>query len=144
MENASKALIMAGAILIAVVIIALGTAIFRTMSNHVTSNTDLTEEQIAQFNGQISPYLGTQSGSYVNALIQRVRSINQTIINGEGISGAKGITITYPKGSLNEQNTFNGEKKVPTGVYYKVTESYAENGLINEVDVNPIKVEANT
>lgn len=141
MENASKALIMAGAILIAIVIISLAILIFSNFSGAVKENTDLTDQEISQFNGKIIPYLGENvSGSQVNALIQTVRTINQTAIQ-EG-STDKRIEITYPaeNGSdckLDKDNTFSGiSRKVKTGVYYKVEANYGTNGLINSIKVD--------
>ena len=54
MENASKALIMAGSILIAIIIISLGIVVFRKMAGNVENESSLTKEQMASFNSKIS------------------------------------------------------------------------------------------
>ena len=46
MENASKALIIAGSILISILVISLGVMIFRNMSNTVEKNANLNKQQI--------------------------------------------------------------------------------------------------
>ena len=93
MENASKALILAGSILIAIIIISLGIVVFRNMSAPVQRESSLTEQQISAFNSKISPYLGESvSGSQVNALMQLVRTINTKAENENDT--AKKITIS--------------------------------------------------
>ena len=67
MENASKALIIAGAILLAILIIGLGIFIYRQAANTV-SDTGMDQLAIQQFNGQFENYLdknmsGTTEGS---------------------------------------------------------------------------------
>ncbi len=56
MENASKALIIAGAILLAILIIGLGIYIYNQASNSV-SDTGMDKIAVRQFNGKFEPYL---------------------------------------------------------------------------------------
>ncbi len=77
MENASKALIIAGAILLAIVIISLGLIVVNNVRN-VTDNTNLSEQEIQSFNAKFTSYEGTSvAGSRVNSLIQQVIATNQ-------------------------------------------------------------------
>lgn len=123
MENASKALIMAGSILIAIIIISLGIMVFKNMSNSVNNQANLTKQQIAAFNSKITPYLGESvSGSQVNALMQLVRTINAKAKNEQDTS--KTITV-------------NGNENVTrydTGKFYKVKGEY-KNGLLTILTV---------
>jgi len=81
MENASKALIIAGAILLAIVIISLGLVVVNNVRN-VTDNTNLSEQEIQSFNAKFIAYEGENvSGSRVNSLIQQVISTNQALYN---------------------------------------------------------------
>ena len=82
MENASKALIIAGAILLAIVIISLGLIVVNNVRNTVdTSN--LSEQEIQAFNAKFVAYEGPSvSGSRVNSLIQQVIATNQAIADG--------------------------------------------------------------
>lgn len=80
MENASKALIIAGAILLAIVIISLGLIVVNNVRN-VTDNTNLSEQEIQSFNAKFTSYEGTSvAGSRVNSLIQQVIATNQSTI----------------------------------------------------------------
>ncbi len=125
MENASKALIMAGAILIAIIIISLGVLIFRNMSETVKREATLDKQQITAFNSKIIPYTGDNvSGSQVNALIQYVRTVNAK-------EGELGATITV-NGKSDEI------EKVETGKFYIVKGDYDENGLITKITVGPV------
>ena len=123
MENASKALIIAGSILIAIIIISLGIMVFKNMSGSVEKEANLDKQQMAAFNSKISPYLGESvSGSQVNALMQLVRTINVKA-NNEGDT-AKIITV-------------NGSENVTrydTGKFYKVEGTY-KGGLLTVLTV---------
>ena len=131
MENASKALIMAGAILLALLIISLGVLIYNNYSKTVVENSDLTEQEITSLNSKILPYIGDNiSGSKVNALITVVYSMNRSI------DGEK-ITMTWNNGGIDSSGKYSGaEKKVKTGVYYKVNiTDYTDAGLIKNIEI---------
>lgn len=145
MENASKALIIAGAILISIMIVSLGVLIFSRMSETAKQMANMDEQEIAAFNSKITPYLGESiSGSQVNALIQYVISNDLACIqSGETI---KAITIKYPGNadpgiSVNgsgELNYGSGQKRVETGAgkYYIVSGTYDSNGLLTNIQVS--------
>ena len=89
MENASKALIIAGAILISILIIALGVFIYNNAANTVKS-ADMTEYELQAFNSKFEKYLdgGNTSGSpitYANAkgLIEAIRTNNNNSNNSQ-------------------------------------------------------------
>ena len=78
MENASKALIMAGSILIAIIVISLGIVIYRNMSQSVTNNSKLDKEYITAFNSRITPYLGENiSGKKILEVISLISNFNK-------------------------------------------------------------------
>lgn len=77
MENASKALIIAGAILLSILIIALGIYVFN-MAKGVTDTKALNDIEIAQFNQQFTNYKGKIIGSGVKTLLDKVIS-NATV-----------------------------------------------------------------
>ena len=146
MENASKALIIAGAILISIMIVSLGVFVFNKMSGSAKQAANMDEQEIANFNSKITPYVGQNiNGSQVNALIQLIISIDNSAINsGDTL---KTVSITYPleaggnntiEVSGNTINGINAVKRVRTGagVYYNVSAEYNENGLINKIIVN--------
>ena len=123
MENASKALIIAGSILIAIMIISLGIYIFKQYSSFAKENADLSEQEISAFNSKITSYLGEGiSGSQVNALLQYCLANNMSAQqSGETY---KCIEVTQKNGNIlvekeveKEGNTY---QKVTTGTFYKV------------------------
>ena len=75
MENASKALIIAGAILLAILIISLGILIYNQASGVVTNNS-MDEVSIQTFNNKFLQYAGDQKGAAVRALLAQVSASN--------------------------------------------------------------------
>lgn len=141
MENASKALIMAGAVLLALLIISLGVMIYKNYSKTVAENSDLSEQEITSLNSKILPYIGDNiSGSKVNALITVVYAMNR---NFEGDKIVMNWTDEDGKsGGINAQGNYlsgnTNTKKVKTGKYYKVEiEGYSSAGLINKIKITP-------
>lgn len=147
MENASKALIIAGAILVSILIVSLGVLIFNRMGGSAKEAANMDEQEVANFNSKITPYVGKNiSGSQVNALIQLVISLdNSAKSSGDA---TKAVSITYPleAGGTNtisfsggsDVSGINGVKRVKTGsgIYYTVTATYGDNGLINTIVVS--------
>ena len=140
MENASKALILAGSILIAIIIISLGVMIFRNMSNSVTNNTSLDKQTISAFNSRIEPYIGeNKSGSQVNTL----RDIAISINNNAKVQGGsmQYVNMTMSNGDTVTSYDSSNNKvtigvKAETGKIYKVEPTYnPETGLINTITV---------
>lgn len=78
MDNASKALIIAGAILIAVMLVSLGVMLYNTAAGVAETTTGSVEALgIAGFNAQFETYLGTgKSKSQAVGLIAKVISNN--------------------------------------------------------------------
>ena len=73
MENASKALIIAGAILLSILIIAIGMYIYTSSQATIqNSMTDMNTQEIQAFNSNFTAYEGKQTGSQVKALIQKL------------------------------------------------------------------------
>lgn len=144
MENASKALIIAGSILVTILVISLGVVTFRRMSEPIQNDSTLTEAQVRAFNEKITPNIGEHvSGTKVNVLINHIFAVNNSkeyegvkvtfpVKNSEGTGNA--TNILFKDGTFKENNL---SKKVETsGAYYRVTCSYNNNtGMINEITV---------
>ena len=137
MENATKALLIAAAVLIAILLISLGVGVFNTASEQM-GEADLSEYQIQQFNDKFSKYEGeNESGSEVNALITTVFNHNNQqdddamkvslTVDGDTIVANTGTTTTSPE-------------KVSTGSRYTVTCTYNEASKL----ITSIEVETNT
>ena len=69
MENASKALIIAGAILLSILLISLGIMIFNQAQDSV-QNSGMSKANVQTFNNTFLKYEGTKSGTDVKSLIQ--------------------------------------------------------------------------
>lgn len=77
MENATKALLIAAAVLITILVISLGVVIYTKASEAVDGAIDMSEYQIKQFNEKFLKYQGKNvSGSDVNAMLQTVFNHN--------------------------------------------------------------------
>ena len=75
MENASKALIIAGAILLSILIIAIGMYIYNSSTNSIYSAADQISAQDQEaFNSQWTSYEENQPGSSVKSMISRLIS----------------------------------------------------------------------
>jgi len=103
MENASKALIIAGAILLSILIISLGIMIYNQASG-VVNNNAMSEIEITQFNSKFTQYEGTSvRGSTVNALLQAVLSNNVSQESSDRkiyVNGNANITMSNTDTSL--------------------------------------------
>lgn len=73
MENASKALIIAGAILISILIIAIGMYIYTSSTGSITdAMSSMDTQAIEAFNANWTNYEGTLTGSQVKAMINKL------------------------------------------------------------------------
>lgn len=112
MENATKALLIAGSVLIAILLIAMGVRLFSSTTGTVDSaEKTMDATAITTFNSQFAGYLGENiSASKVRTLQQKViasNAVNQshqvggTILSFNEISGMFGVTVTeYDKGYI--------------------------------------------
>ena len=75
MENASKALIIAGAILLSILLISLGIMVYNNAKGTV-SDANLDAESVQAFNTKFTQYGGTQRGTALNALIDAAIASN--------------------------------------------------------------------
>ena len=89
MENASKALIIAGAILLSILIISLGIMVYNNAKNTVGS-ASLDKQEIQTFNSDFEKYVGdNKTASEVRTMISEVIASNASENNG-----VKARTIT--------------------------------------------------
>ncbi len=132
MENASKALIIAGAILLAILIIGLGIFIYRQAANTV-SDTGMDQLSIQQFNGQFENYIKTNvSASNVRALLDTVSSNNAT-------SETK-VTVKWKTNMPTDvlEDSLVTKDQLSSAVKYNVTDNSntSKTGLITEIYVS--------
>lgn len=138
MENASKALIIAGAILLSILIIGLGMFIYEQAAGAM-GNANLDPQKIQAYNDPFEQYGQTQSGTNVRALCSKIKSHNNANIDDPStqiqlISGDASTITTAPdentKGlSAADINTLMAT--IRAGKTYTVTFGYdAKSGLI--------------
>lgn len=79
MENASKALLIAGAVLIVILLIGIGMLIYSKATGVVdTAASSMNTQEIQMFNSQFTPYEGMQKGASVKSLISTIIANNAT------------------------------------------------------------------
>ena len=129
MENASKALLIAGAILLVILIISLGLVIYNQAKDSVGS-ANLDQQEIEAFNSKFTSYEGNSvSGSQVNRLIQTVISSNQSEVSG---STGKYVAICFeslakhPSSTLDTSIVYMAVSKNEGKVKY-ATDGYDDN-----------------
>lgn len=149
MENASKALIIAGAILLSILIIALGIFIYNQARGAINTNT-LDSQTISTFNSPIEEYEGSKLGS-------NLRSLMSTLISNAGTYA--GSADYLPTVQLDDRITGNGNNTAAGGEnaadnnadyiatlttirshlvnshYYTVTIAYGDSGLISNINI---------
>lgn len=139
MENASKALIIAGAILISILLIGVGMMVYQGAIGGVEEGINrMSQQEKDMFNTQFTQYEGEKiKGNNVKALIQNVISSNSTNqdIEGKLVSIAGDSTFEPKEGALltNEMSAYRS--KINTGATYSVVLEYSDAGLVNKVTI---------
>lgn len=130
MENASKALIIAAGVLMALVIIGALVLMFNNLSNYQKVDTQVTREaQIVEFNNQYETYNRKNvRGSDLYSLLNRVVDYNRR----KSTSGTEGkdqgqyvayqpMTINYNLKGKQEELTFDKKNRIFTAQYQNFT-----------------------
>jgi len=146
MENASKALIIAGAILLAILIISLGIMIYNQAAG-VVNNNSMSEVEISTFNQKFMQYEGTNvRGAQVNALLNAV--VQSNLANQDDNSKLIEISVTATswQGSKPSGNVLNNSfGKAQVGQTYNVKcDVNKKTGLVNKVIISDISSTLNT
>ena len=130
MENASKALIIAGAILISILLISLGILIYNQAQSAVQDG-GMDEMQLASFNGKFLQYEGKKRGAQVNSLLQAVIANNSNELNEdrkiEVDTSSSGI-------DLNASQPTQITTSAKANSNYTVSLGY-DNGRINKITI---------
>ena len=134
MENATKALLIAAAVLVAILIISLGLVVYN-MSAQTVQSVDLSQQEVQAQNEQFERYLGdNQRGNQVNAMLSQVLTNNTTQTD----AGRK-VTVYWGTDSSSvylASSSTSSAKKVDTGRTYAVTEDRdAKTGLIMGIHI---------
>ena len=131
MENASKALIIAGAILLAIAIIGVGMLVFSNARDAI-SDTGMTQEQVAVYNQTFTNYQGTQRGSNVKTMCNTIVTHNLTAEDAsekvQVIFGSNAGDVDAS--AVNEANTTTQhindirDDDIKSGVSYEISFGY--------------------
>ncbi len=149
MENASKALIIAGAILLSILIIALGIFIFNQAKGAINTNT-LDSTTLSTFNSPIESYegeakLGSNLRSLMGTLITNAASnegaaeyLPSVTLDG-GAGGGNGQANGGDPAASNGQEYINQLKDVRALLVnshnYSVDLGYGDSGLVNQITI---------
>ena len=125
MENASKALIIAGAILLSILLISLGIMIFSQAQDTVT-NSGMSEAEITTFNNKFVKYEGKRKGSVVKTLVQEVIAANSNENNKDA-----GIDIAI----ILDDAEITNSSKIDTTKTYTVEITNYNKGYISEITI---------
>ncbi len=135
MENASKALLIAGAILICILLIGVGMMVYQGAIGGVEEGIAKMSQQEKQMFNQPFQYEGEKvSGNNVKALISNIISNNSTNQEIEGklvsIDGDKKFEATSEDLQTNAMSAYRAT--INTGATYKVVLEYSNAGLVNK------------
>ena len=137
MENASKALIIAGAILLAIVIISLGLIVVNN-TRGVADSANLSEQEIQAFNAKFTPYEGSnKTGTQVKTLLQTVIAANNASGKSVSITSKKktsGGTLTEKTNASTNDDISLVSASVTGDGKYDVTLGYS-NSLVNGITI---------
>lgn len=141
MENASKALIIAGAILLSILIIGLGMSVYNSASSSVGS-ANMDAQEIQSHNSQFLSYQGKQKGSQVIALINQIKKNNKDYADriifvnmSEKTQAIEEPASASVDATPQDTETLNKFKPKASTTYY-VTFGYNENGIISGVEIH--------
>lgn len=112
MENASKALIMAGTVLILVLVITVGMNLFNKAGNlNGAVKNKWSVDEVKSFNDQFEKFGGEQSGSRVKELITEINRSNKAMdvrVEINNSAANKSLDgVYYPDSSIINGNTYN-------------------------------------
>lgn len=142
MENASKALIIAGAILISILLISVGVLIMNS-TNGVTSGMGGSARamEMQTFNSQFVSYGGDAvSSSQVRSLVSSVITSNAENENHPVLVATKGPgfkagTSLYNSGTSDAANLAKINQGLKSTYRFKVSLEYDEDGFINKITI---------
>lgn len=137
MENASKALIIAAAILIAIVLISLGVYVIGIGQDQI-KNGGMSDIEISAFNQKFTKYQGTQKGSTIRTMVQDVMA------NNNSAEASDETRVSINGGTATLVGLANTEGASPAyGANFKNTKTYNvdfiyTNGKVTDITVTEV------
>ena len=136
MENATKALLIAAAVLIAILIISLGLVVYNSSAETV-KQANLSQQEVQAANEKYTRYNGEHKrGSEVNALLNTALSAN---LDAQAANeGEKQITVTVDgtDAVVPDTQSINAAGRADTSALYTITVNYGgQGGLVDQITV---------
>lgn len=143
MENASKALIIAAAILISILLISVGVYVVGIAQEQI-NNSDMSSIELETFNQKFTKYQGRQKGSAIRTLVQEVMAYN----NSDQASDETRVSINFKNGNLEAKGTAaliqleaDSDKQPIYGDDFKNTKTYTVSIQYNKGRVAVIDIQ---
>ena len=149
MENASKALIIAGAILISILLIAVGVMVLNNGMD-MAKDSNLSEEQVQKYNQPYTNYGGSNvSGAQAAALCEKVRSHNLSV-EADDVSKLIEVVGTEKSDEITDGGSWDApaakgtiatspttvKNSIRSGYTYKIHFNYdARTGLVTKISI---------
>lgn len=142
MENATKALLIAAAVLVAILIISLGLVVYNMAAETVNSQ-NLSQQEVQAQNEKFARYDGTNKrGSEVNAMLKTVLQSNMDLSATNKSVGLVNVTSEGNAGISLTTGAISITKRADTSKMYDIIVKYdSKSGLVNEITV---KIHTNT
>ena len=141
MENASKALIIAGAILLAILLISLGIMVFNKAQD-ISDGGQIDQAEVSTYNSKFAKYEGTNvSGSQVKALVGEINTNNTTDKNNRVVRhialDVDNSIITQTTGTGTDANypTYLTSKVSSSAKYTIAVTGYDSKGYITKIKI---------
>lgn len=139
MENATKALLIAGSVLIAIVLIAVGLRILQSTSGTVDQVESVsTSMEISIFNSQYTQYAGNIKGTELRALLQKI------FINNNKGNKQIGVYLGEIAEVSNDTSEISGSEIKQTiseiklgGTYKVLIDKYDDEGYVSHIRIEP-------
>lgn len=137
MENATKALLIAAAVLVAILIISLGLVVYNMAAESVNNNSSLSAQEIQAFNDQFTQYEGDNvRGTRVNSLLKT--ALNNNITQQQEGNEGKIVTITPSAGctvaiNLSEKTMTKADS---SKMYKVVVKLDGPGGLVKTIEIS--------
>ena len=128
MENASKALIIAGAILLSIILITLGIVVIRNVTPTL-NRANVDQQEVEAFNAKFDSFVGE------NRTQTDVRSVCAAVISS---NGAETRNSTNRMVKINSEDRTSYPTKLSNGQSYKIeAEIDSSTGYINNIVISP-------
>ena len=144
MENASKALIIAGAILLSIAMIGIGMAVFQ-MASSTINQANMSGQEIDAYNAEFIKYQGKINGATAKALCGVIRTHNMTNddVSKQIVLDTKtkctGATIEDTTPGSTSQEITTMQNSLNAGTRYEVEFDYTSTSLIKKISITKVK-----